>query len=123
MEREKFNSTNPVKLAEKINKAYKIINEKIKCEKWRIIKEFKILSEKDFKDLSKNERKKIRNRINRVLYKTSLRNINNLTRGKIIISEKEEKIQKARKDWLEARNLANEYLNNYKKEKENFYKN
>ena len=39
------------------------------------------------------------------------------------ISLKEEKIQKARKEWLKARNESDRLLALYKKEKGNFYKN
>jgi hypothetical protein len=38
------------------------------------------------------------------------------------ISEKEELIQKKRKEWKEARDKAEELLKEYKKEKGNFYK-
>jgi hypothetical protein len=63
----------------------------------------------------------------------TLRNINTflgllsrtfeIERVKIKISLKEEKIQKARKEWLKARNEADKLLNIYKLEKGNFYKN
>ena len=43
-------------------------------------------------------------------------------RVKIKISLKEEKIQKARKEWLKARNEADRLLDIYKLEKGDFYK-
>jgi hypothetical protein len=137
-------STSPKDIVNNYNEALEIIQEKIKKEGWRTnISSFENLkiSESDISGVmftkntvSQNFRKKLRNKINIVIKKKSLKSINSLlglvskdllkleTNYKIKISEKEEKIQKAKKDWKEAQALAENYLKIYKEEKGNYYK-
>ena len=86
-----------------------------------------------WKDFSKNQMKNIQRYCNWAWKKPSLRKNNSLLnllskyfeieRVKVKISLREEQIQKARKEWLKARDEADRLLALYKKEKGNFYKN
>lgn len=84
------------------------------------------------RDFSKNEMKKIQKYCYYINNKPSLRRINTffglltkyygVERVRINVSVKEQKIQQARKEWLKVRNEADRLLNEYKKEKGDFYK-
>lgn len=137
-----FESISIEHLVENFNKALEIIQEKAKEKGWRLswkeLSDVKIEEKDLLKSLiSQNSRKKFRNKINRVLKKGSLKSINSLlnygfkiissnwaieSQWKVKISEKEEAIQKARKNWKEAQILADQYLKAYKEEKGDFYK-
>lgn len=135
-----FESISIEHLVENFNKALEIIQEKAKEKGWRLswkeLSDVKIEEKDLLKSLiSQNSRKKFRNKINRVLKKGSLKSINSLlnygfkiispnteSQWKVKISEKEEAIQKARKNWKEAQVLADQYLKVYKEEKGDFYK-
>jgi flagellar biosynthesis chaperone FliJ len=88
------------------------------------------------KGMTLNQRKKLKNKINGCIHKKSMRAINTFlhflhrhvykettTAPCVKVSEKEERIQKARKEYVEARKLAMEYHKAYKDEKGDFYKN
>lgn len=87
----------------------------------------------DWKHFSKNQMKNIQKACYSVDKHPSLRRINSFLRlistyfeiekVSVKISSKEEKIQKARKEWLKARNESDRLLAEYKKEKGDFYKN
>jgi hypothetical protein len=82
-----------------------------------------------------NQRKKLKNKINGCVHKKSLRAINTFLHflhkhvleektpaPEVRISEKEVKIQAARKKYVEARNIAMKLYKEYKEEKGDFYK-
>jgi len=119
---DEYSSVIPTDLVTKYDKAVKITKEKIAKENWRVTGEFYELTLDSFRDSSRTSRKKLRNRINRVLYKPTLRNINTLTHAKVKISEKEEEIQRKRKEWKKAQAIAERLLIEYKEEKGDFYK-
>ena len=85
------------------------------------------------KNLSKTQMKRIQKYCFWIDKKPSLRRINTffglltkyfgVERVRVKISLKEEKIQKARNEWLKVRDEADKLLAIYKKEKGNFYKN
>ena len=87
----------------------------------------------DCKGLSKTQMKRLQKYCFWIERNPSLRRINTffglltryfgVERVKVKVSLKEEQIQKARKEWLKARNEADRLLALYKKEKGNFYKN
>ena len=87
----------------------------------------------DCKGLSKTQMKRLQRYCFWIDGKPTLRRINTffglltryfgIERVKVKVSLKEEKIQKARKEWLKAREESDRLLLIYKKEKGNFYKN
>lgn len=122
---------NQSELNKVINNTIDNINKIIKEKNYRVegkIQHYNL----NYKNLSKNEMKKIQKYCFWIDKKPSLRRINTffglLTRTfgvdriKVNISLKEQKIQNARKEWLKARNEADVLLEKYKKEKGNFYK-
>ena len=86
----------------------------------------------EWRNFSKTEMKKIQKYCFWIERRPTLRNINTflsllsrlfeVEHVKIKISLKEERIQKARKEWLKARNEAEKLLDIYKLEKGDFYK-
>ena len=128
MENKKFFETDPKTLVAKYNEALKVINEKIEKEGWRITGEIWMPNEENMiaairnGKYSKNERKVLRNRINRVLVKPTLRNINTLTHAKVKVSEREEQIQTARKKWKVTQSISDQLMEEYKTLKGDFYK-
>jgi hypothetical protein len=86
----------------------------------------------EWKDFSKNQMKKIQKYCYWVEKNPSLRKINTflnllskyfeIEKVRVKVSKKEEQIQKARKEWLKARDEADRLLQSYKKEKGTFYK-
>jgi len=84
------------------------------------------------RDLSKRQLKKVQKYCFWIETKPTLRNINTflgllstlfeIERNKVKISLKEEKIQKARKEWIKIRNESEKLLDIYKLEKGDFYK-
>ena len=93
---------------------------------------------KDFKDKiifeSKNQKKKVNYAIQRIDKKMNLRSVNYFlhiifknilnseNRVRILPSEKEVRIQTARKRWKEAQAISDKLLLEYKTEKGSFYK-
>lgn len=86
-------------------------------------------------NMTLNQRKKLKNKINGCIHRKSIRSINTFihfyirhvlkNNGEIPyvkVSEKEEQIQIKRKEWVKARNIAQSALDSYKKEKGDFYK-
>jgi len=128
MENKRFFETDPKTLVAKYNEALKVINKKIEKENWRITGEIWMPNEESMIQsirngkYSKSERKVLRNRINRVLQKPGLRNINTLTHAKVKVSEQEEKIQSARKKWKVAQSISEQLMEEYKTLKGDFYK-
>jgi len=128
MENKRFYETDPKTLVAKYNEALKVVNEKVEKEGWRITGEIWMPNEENMISAirngkySKNERKVLRNRINRVLLKPGLRNINTLTHAKVKVSEREEQIQKARKKWKVAQSISDQLMEEYKTLKGDFYK-
>jgi hypothetical protein len=86
----------------------------------------------NFRNNSKNEMKKVQKYCYWIDKKPTLKRINTLfsllsrdfgiKRVNVKVSLKEEKIQKARKEWLKAREESDKLLATYKKEKGDFYK-
>jgi hypothetical protein len=124
-------------LAKGVVKAIGIINEKIANEGWRgpklVITEDKV--NPYIANMTSNQRKKLRNKINRCIYKQGIRSINMFLHflhrhvykettsvPHVEVSVKEEAIQTARKRYVEARNLAIKLYAEYKEEKGDFYK-
>jgi len=95
-----------------------------------------LMGNEKFITISKNKRKKINQYIFSLERKITMRNANSFLHFiyktmnnnepnssiKIIISEKEEKIQMLRKQWLRMRNESDNLLKSYKDEKGDFYK-
>jgi hypothetical protein len=87
----------------------------------------------EWRHFSKNQMKNIQKYCHWVEKKPSLRKINSLLhllskyfeieKVRVKVSKKEEAIQKARKEWLKARDEAERLLRIYKEEKGDFYKN
>ena len=133
-----YYSSDPKDLIENYKKALELAAEKVKENNWRCNFDFWDdieVEASELRDLSKTQRKKFRNKINRVLVNPTLRNINSLlwfisklilgheTSWNIKISEKEERIQLARRKWKVARDISEQLLQEYKDEKGDFYKN
>lgn len=117
------------------NKIYNTIN-KIKVyvilNNYRVSKPLEQYLNLESRNLSKNQMKKIQKYCYWIENNPSLKRINTflslisrlygVERVQLKISEKEEKIQIARKNWLEFRNEAERLLKIYKEEKGDFYK-
>lgn len=130
---------NKFEIAEKINKTIEIIENEIKKNDYQVkgdlglFKNFAHYLENKWNALSMNQLKKIQKYCYWVEKNPSLKKINTflnllskyfeVERVKVKISLKEEKIQKARKEWLKARDEADRLLSIYKLEKGDFYKN
>lgn len=101
----------------------------------RVTDEFDVLDEfeTEIKNASLSAKKKIRNRINMMEYKMSMKKINTFygylkralhidNKVRVKPSERHEKIQAARKEWKVAQAMADEALVQYKQIKGDFYK-
>lgn len=134
---ENFCSAEPKDVLNNYRKAIEVAQKIVEEKNWRCNFDFWDdieVEESDLYDLTKSQLKKFRNKVNKVLRKPGLRNINALLWfvSKVIfkhpktwnvkISEKEEKIKMARKEWTVARDIAEKLLGEYKKEKGDFYK-
>jgi hypothetical protein len=116
----------------KICNTIDLIEKFVKENNYQVIGDIEQYFALEWKNFSKTEMKKIQKYCFWIERKPTLRNINTflgllsrlfeVERVKIKISLKEEKIQKARKEWLKARNEAERLLNIYKLEKGDFYK-
>ena len=116
----------------------KVVNNTIdKIKKIVDYNQYQILGKIDyynlnFNDLSKNQKKKIQKYCYWIDNKPTLRKINTLftilsnnfneKKVKIKNSKREERIQKARKEWVKSRNEYDKLLDKYKKEKGDYYK-
>jgi len=117
----------------KICNTIDIIEKFVKENNYQVIGKLEEYTYLEWKNFSKTEMKKIQKYCFWIERKPTLRNINTflglitrlfkVDRVKIKISLKEEKIQKAKKEWLKVRNEADKLLDIYKLEKGNFYKN
>ncbi len=121
-------------LDEKVTKTVENIEKYIKENNYRVtgdIEEYYVLE--GWKNLSKNQMKQIQKYCFWIERKPTLRRINSffsllsrlfgIKKVNVLVSLKEEKIQKARKEWLKARQISDNLLAEYKKEKGDFYKN
>ena len=115
---EKIIDSDEKTLTAAFQEALTLINETVKEKGWRISEVSPVL---DFRNSSKSSRKAFRNKINRVLAKPSMRNINNL-HIHVRVSFKEEQIQNARKAWKVSQAETEKLLAAYKEVKGNFYK-
>ena len=133
MKAEKFLSSEAKQILANYTEATAVINETIQKNGWRIEGEAPSLTFIHFLNSSLNERKKLRDLIYRVITKPSMKSINklfsyvkNFTKSQkschVRISAKEEKIQIARKKWKAAQAIADQYLQEYKTEKGDYYK-
>jgi len=118
----------------KIYKTIDFIENWIKENDYQVtgnIEKYKDLST-NFKDLSMNQMKKIQKYCFWIERKPSLKKVNSffsllaktygIERVHVKVSLKEEAIQKAKKEWIKARNEADRLLKAYKDEKGDFYK-
>ena len=134
---ENFCSAEPKDVLNNYRKAIELAQKIIKEKNWRCNFDFWDYieaKESDIYDLTKSQLKKFRNKVNKVLRKPGLRNINTLLwfvskaifknskAWNLKISEKEEKIQIARRRWKVARDISEQLLKEYKEEKGDFYK-
>ena len=133
----KMTSHDSADLIKGIETALDTILEKVTEEDWDlplINIDDKILNARII-HMTLNQRKKLKNKLNGCIYKKSLRAINTFLHflhkhvldektpaPEVKISEKEMKIQAARKKYVEARNLAIKLYKEYKEEKGDFYK-
>jgi hypothetical protein len=121
-------------LDEKVTKTVENIEKYIKENNYRVtgdIEEYYVLE--GWKNLSKNQMKQIQKYCFWIERKPTLRRINSffsllsrlfgIKKVNVLVSLKEEKIQKTRKEWLKARQISDNLLAEYKKEKGDFYKN
>lgn len=138
IESNKITSNDAKDLVQGVSTAIKTIKKIVEKKGWRdtniIINENKLLPL--VLDLTLNQRKKLKRKINNCINKKGLRVINTFlhflhrhvykeltTVPDVKVSLKEENIQKARKTYVEARKLAEKYRKIYKNEKGDFYKN
>jgi transcriptional regulator of heat shock response len=132
---------NTTKLKDSVISTIENIEKWIKEKNYRFkgdIDHFKMIlqSTESLFNLSKNQKKKINNYIFSLQKKISLKRVNlffNLLNNymkntdttsaiRVLISEKEEKIQKYRKEWIKVNLETERLLELYKEEKVNFYK-
>lgn len=123
---------NKYKIKEKIEKTIDIIEKIVKENNYQVVGKIENYYEFEWKNLSKSQMKKIQKYCFWIEKNPTLKRINTflsilsrffgIDRVHIKISLKEEKIQKARKEWLKARNEADKLLGIYKEEKGDFYK-
>ena len=123
-------------IAEKINQTINKIEKIIKENDYQVtgnINQYLNLDEKKWVHLSKKQMKKIQKYCFWIDKNPTLRRINTLfsllsrlfelEKVRVKVSLKEETIQKARKEWLKARDESERLLKIYKDEKGDFYKN
>lgn len=123
---------NTNKVDEKIVNTVEIIEKVIKENNYRVTGDIEEYTMLEWKNFSKTQLKKIQKYCHYIEKHPTLRRINSffsllsahfeVKRVNVKISLKEEKIQKARKEWLKARQISDNLLAEYKKEKGNFYK-
>lgn len=127
---------NTTELVEKINETIEMIEKEINDNNYQVkgnLNLYKNQSIISAGHLSKNQMKNIQKYCYWIGKKPSLKRINTflgmlskyfgVERASIKVSLKEEAIQKARKEWVKARNEAERLLKVYKDEKDDFYKN
>ncbi len=123
---------NQSELNEVINNTIDVIESVIIKNNYQVSNEIEYV-DINFKNSSKNEMKKIQKYCFWINKKPTLKRINTffsllsrdygIKKVNVKVSLKEEKIQKARKEWLKARQISDNLLAEYKKEKGDFYKN
>ena len=123
---------NTNKVDEKIVNTVEIIKKVITENNYRVSGDIEEYTMLEWKNFSKTQLKKIQKYCYYIEKHPTLRRINSffsllsahfeVERVNVKISLKEEKIQKARKEWLKARQVSDNLLAEYKKEKGNFYK-
>ena len=116
----------------KICNTIDLIEKFVKENNYQVIGKLEEYTYLEWKNFSKKEMKKIQKYCYWIEIRPTLRNINTflgvltrlfgVNRVKIKISLKEEKIQKARIEWLKVRNESEKLLDIYKLEKGDFYK-
>jgi hypothetical protein len=134
----KIISNDSSELTKGVINAIECIKEKVAKEGWRTpnITINEHIAHSLIAGMTLNQRKKLKNKINGCIHKQTLRSINTFLHflhrhvymektevPYVKVSEKEEKIQTARKKYVEARNLAIKLYKEYKEEKGDFYKN
>jgi flagellar biosynthesis chaperone FliJ len=129
-------SNSSTEIVKGIKLALKTIDEKISKTDW-VRPESDVVDDKllnlTITNLALNQRKKIKNKFNACIHRTTICSMNKFLRAlnKIIFaklsyvskSDKEQKIQEARKKYVEARNIAIKLYSEYKNEKGDYYKN
>lgn len=126
-------SVKNVNLTDRIEQTVKLINEQVAKRGYRFFVDGKQVdsiaynaSDLKLEEKSLSFKKHILNRIQKVERTLSLRQMNMflhaLGLGKIKVSEREEQIKKARKEWVELRDKAEAALKKYKEVKGDFYK-
>jgi hypothetical protein len=123
---------NTNKVDEKIVNTVEIIEKVIKENNYRVSGDIEEYTMLEWKNFSKNQLKKIQKYCYYIEKHPTLKRINSffsllsryfeVKRVNVKISLKEEKIQNARKEWLKARQISDNLLAGYKKEKGDFYK-
>lgn len=119
-------------IREKLDNTTDVIENYIKYNNYRIVGKIENYYEFEWKHLSKNQMKKIQKYCYWIEKNPTLKRINTflsllskyfgVERVTIKVSLREEKIQKARKEWLKIRNEFDRLLKIYKEEKGDFYK-
>jgi len=122
-------------LKEKINKTLDNIETWVRLMDYRTVGDMNIYKKMNIHvgNLSKNQLKKVNKYLNRVNKKMTLRGVNSILhllyktfeptkKVQIRKSEKEEEIQRKRKEWLKLRDEAEKALLEYKNEKGDYYK-
>ena len=123
---------NRYEIKEKIQKIIDLIEKFVKENNYRIVGKIENYYEFEWKHLSNNQMKKIQKYCCWIEKNPTLKRINTflsllskyfgVERVTIKVSLREEKIQKARKEWLKIRNESDRLLKIYKEEKGDFYK-
>lgn len=114
-----------------VNNTIDIIENEVKKNNYQVNGKIQYY-EFERKNLSKRQMKKIQKYCHWIEINPSLRRINTffgllsrtygVERVRVNVSLKEQKIQSLRKEWINARNIADAALAKYKAEKGNFYK-
>jgi hypothetical protein len=123
---------NKEEVVEKINKTIDLIEKWIEKNNYQLNGNMNLYKNLDCRNLSKNQMKQIQKYCFWISKKLSLKRVNSffsllsryfgIEKVHIKISVKEEAIQKAKKEWIKARNEADRLLKDYKEEKGDFYK-
>lgn len=123
---------NRYEIKEKIQKTIDLIEKIVKQNNYRVVGNIVNFYKFEWKDLSGKQMKKIQKYCYWIEKNPTLKRINTflsllsryfgVERVTIKVSLREEKIQKARKEWLKIRNESDRLLKIYKEEKGDFYK-
>lgn len=123
---------NKQEMIEKINETIELIEKWAKENNYRIVGNIDNYKNLPLIEMSKSQMKQIQKYCFWISQKPSLKRVNSflsllskifkIERVQVKISEKEEKIQMAKKEWIKARNESDRLLKIYKDEKGDFYK-